>query len=129
MKKIEVGNRKVIFSSTLLIPEKEEVVISCDVDEKDTLTARITFEYDPIGETSKDNVNNAPIKPDATLDVNFDDDVFHLKFNNFSSTKGLSFAKPLVFAESDDGRDISLMAFVIKRSKMMQVELQIMVGA
>jgi hypothetical protein len=110
------------------IPDGEAAFFSCKVDEKDTLYCHISIKHDADDKEDDFEVDSAsnklPTRP--KLDVEFEDGEFRLGFVNFNSSAGTSLSKPLVFAESDDGRDITLMARIYKLKKMTQLNLQVM---
>lgn len=116
---VKVGNKRIVFSNSFFIPEGDDAFFSCEISETDIMTCKIKFIYEDDTEGQK---NIARVQGD------FDNEIFTLTFFNFTSATGTSISKPFIFAASDEGEDISLMARVIKLKNMMNVSIQVMLG-
>lgn len=116
---ITVGGRRVLDTSSIIVPMNEEAVVRCEFDEKDNVTVVFSFS-DLIDDEDKEN------KP--SIRVTGGDDRSHVQFNNFNSSTGHTLGKPIKFAESDSGERITFMATVYKYRLAHRIQYQIMAG-
>lgn len=114
---ITVGGRKIIGADSVIVPDGEEAVLSYDFDGNDNITFSVVFESEE-GE-GKNNPH---------LEVTWSDEKCIFKFKNFSSATGHSLREPMVFADSDGGEQISLLATVYKYRSSHRITFQIMLG-
>ncbi len=113
---IKVGNRKVLFSETLVVPEGETAEIETVVNGNEILKLRLTF---PQG-LEHEGTTNPVIKYELVGDC------FELRFANFIDPLGSFSNSPYTFAASSKGEPISYMATVYKRPTHAKIELQLM---
>ncbi|TFF38139.1 DUF6864 domain-containing function [Pseudomonas sp. RIT623] len=114
---ITVGGRKIIGSDNIIVPNGEEVVVTYKFDEADDVCISIVFDDLP-----DDEEKNPYLEVSGHLNKSA------FKFRNFNSATGHSLGKPMVFAESDAGENISLHATVYKYKQSHRIAFQIMLG-
>lgn len=110
---MKIGDKNIIISETLLIPDGEVAEISYEIAEGDLLTIKISFTEDPeISEQS--------------MEYEFRESEFIFKFKNFKDPLGTSNRQPIHFANSNAGEAISFLAVCRKLTGLSQILLQVM---
>lgn len=113
---MKVGNRRVLISETLFVPDGETAEIEKEVSEGEVLRLRLMFPQDVVHEGTTNPVIQYELKGDW----------YELRFANFTDALGSFSNSPYTFAVSSKGEQISYMATVAKRVSHMKLELQVM---
>lgn len=119
---IFIGNRKVLFSETVLCPESESINIKIKIPNEETLwDIQINFTEEEKKEGSKN-------KPQPHLNYRTEEDLWVLDFVNWTSSLGASFSTPAEIAVSVDDKPITLLAEVAKLAGgLYRANIQIMI--
>ncbi|MEX5583626.1 hypothetical protein [Pseudomonas lurida] len=115
---ITVGGKRVVGTSSIMVPIGEKAVVEYEFDGTDKVSCSFSFT-----ESSEDSEDKG-----AHVSIVGTDDCCEFVFINFNSPPGHSTGKPIVFADSDLGESISLMATVYKYKRSHRIDFQIMVG-
>lgn len=113
---MKIGNRRVLISETLFVPDGEIAEIEKEVNEGEILRLRLMF---PQGVLHEGTTNPVILYEQKN-------DWFELRFANFTDALGAFSNSPYVFAMSRKGEKIAYMATVGKRPSHMKLELQVM---
>jgi len=112
---IKVGNKKVILSTTLLVPDGEYAEFIYEIAPEDLLHCKFFFVQDGPDVTDKKTY----------VSSSYEDEIFVITFKNFNSSMGQSFNTPLNFALSNKREPIELLASVYKFGQITKIEMQI----
>lgn len=113
---ISIGNRKVIFSETLLCPVEDSINIKVDIpNEEELWLIKINFTE----EVEKDTKSH--------MNVLVENDLWILTFVNWTSSLGAIFTSPIEIARSIDDKPITILAEVAKLTGLYRINLQIMI--
>ncbi|PIB57810.1 hypothetical protein AOA61_05260 [Pseudomonas sp. 2995-1] len=115
---ITVGGKRVIGTSSIMVPNGEKAIVVYEFDDTDKVTCSFSF-----AESSEEGEDKG-----AQVSFRGKDDCSEFVFINFNSAPGHSTGKPIVFGTSDLDEDISLMATVYKYKRSHRIDFQIMVG-
>lgn len=116
---VKIGNREVLFSATIMVPDGEEASFSHLIAEGDSLNCTLKFVNEPADVKGKK----------TTIQSDFDNQVFTITFNNFESSLGHSTNKPVVIGVSNKDEPISFLATIFKLKTFTKVEMQVMLEA
>lgn len=115
---IKVGNRTVISTNTILIPENETAnIVLIPVKDEEPLYLDIVFEQD----------NDADNKmPSCSITGGGQNGI--MTFTNWSNNFGSHVMKPLFFATTDKGCHVSCIFVVTKLGNSYRLDIQFMLG-
>ena len=107
---MKIGNRVILLTETLFVPDGETVEITKNIAEGDDLNIKLRFSFD-------EAVNKVPgeeIKP--IIKYEHHDDWFEFLFENFTNSLGHSTTNPIEFALTNRREPITLMAISLYTS-------------
>jgi hypothetical protein len=113
---MKVGNRIVLISETLYVPDGETAEIEYQIATGDFLKIRLLFPQEVEHEGNKNPVIKYVVVGDW----------FEMYFANFKSPLGATTDSPTIFATSNAGESISYVAGVYKLKNFTKIELQVM---
>jgi len=117
---ITIGNRKVIFSETMLCPEDERIELQAQVpNEKEPWKMEVFFTVDEV------KSGGEPPKPNVRWDV--EDDIWKFNFKNWNLPLGATISKPVEVAVTTSGHSIKFIAEITKINTLYRMNLQFMV--
>jgi len=111
---IKIGNRVLLLSTTLFIPQNEECTILLEVGDDDPLPFIIKFEE------NKDNAGK------SGLNIHGENNTGIITFTNWTSSIGQSTQKPVIFGTTDNKEPLSLIANITKIDKLYKMDIQFM---
>lgn len=119
---IRIGDKEIFLSTTIFIPEDEKAILELNpVEGEKPLTLEIKFENDEPSEDKNEKKN-------ASFMIAGDGDKGVLTFRNWLRTFGSSITKPVFFASTDSGEQISLLCDAVKLGETYKIEFQFMIG-
>ncbi|WP_429169245.1 DUF6864 domain-containing function [Aeromonas rivipollensis] len=118
MVNVEVGNRKVISTNTILIPENETAkIILTPITTEPPLFLDVVFEQ-------KDDAENS--LPSCSITGSGQNGV--MTFTNWTNNLGSHIMKPIFFATTDGGYHVSCIFIVTKIGNSYRLDIQFMLG-
>ena len=109
-----IGNKKILISETLLVPDGEVAKVSTEIAEDDILNLEMRF------------VNDEKIEAKNNFTVDFVDNVFRFTFTNFNASTGVVNNTPISFALSNKREPITLFSIVQTLGTVVKIEIQVM---
>jgi hypothetical protein len=118
---MKIGNRVVLLTETLFVPDGETVEITQNIAEGDDLNIRLRFSIDE----AVSEVPGEERKPIIKYELL--DGWFEFSFENFTSSLGHSTNKPTEFALTNRREPISYMAAIYRQKASTKIDFQVMV--
>lgn len=112
---IRIGDKELVYSSSLIIPEGEEAWLSFKLDDWE-INFKIIFV------TSPDKTGPQEVKLEAIQDT------VHLSLINWNNSLGTAITKPTRIGETNDGRLLSFMANHWRIGTVHRLDLQFLLG-
>lgn len=109
-----IGNKKVLISETLLVPDGEVANVSAQIADDDILNLEIKF------------INDEKLEAKNQFKVDFENNVFRLTFSNFDAPTGVANNTPISFALSNKHEPITLLSIVQTLGAVVKIEIQVM---
>lgn len=116
---IKIGGRRILGASSVIVPDGEDAIVRYEFDGSDDVT--LAFSFSDLPEDEEDEKSPYVVITGA-------DDRSSFVFRNFNSATGHSLGKPIVFATSDAGENISLLATVYRYKRSRRIAFQVMLG-
>lgn len=114
---IKVGNRVLLFSTTIMIPDGEEAFLSYEIAEGDLLNCCFKFKIES-GDVSKEKKQG--------INLSFIDGTFIFEFQNFDSSFGHSTTNPVPFGLSNAAEPLLFLGNICKLKSFTKIEAQFM---
>jgi hypothetical protein len=118
---IKVGDKEVVLSETVFVPQHEEAELEIDLGVDDQLILVLAFEESVIKEDEKE-------KTKASFNISGEGNRGKITFKDWINTFGSSITKPIFFASDNGGNRISFLGNIVKLGEMYKVEIQLMRG-
>ena len=116
---MKIGNRTVLLSTTIMVPDGEEATLSHNIAEGDVLNCCLKFLQDPEDQQERK----------VTIQTEFEKNMFTFTFKNFNNSLGHTTSKPIEFGYSNKKEPLTLLAAIFKMKTFTKIELQIMLEA
>lgn len=114
---MKIGNRTVLISETIFLPDGEAAELEAAIRPDDILRLRLQASHDGVA------AGQEMSKPQINWDLI--DGVFQFNFKNFTQALGAATNSATVFGQSDIGEPISYWAVIYRLTSITKIELQI----
>lgn len=119
---IFIGNRRILFSETLLCPAEERINLNIPVPgEDEPWKIEIFFSH-----TEVSDVRNKKEKVKPAIHWTVEKEVWLINFENWNSPLGATLSTPSEIAISTNGYSLTLLAEVAKLTNLYRANIQIM---
>lgn len=116
---MKVGNRTVLISKTIFLPDGEAAELDAEINPNDLLILRL--------QASHDIVVDGLEKPKPQITWDLLDGVFHFNFKNFTQALGAATNTATLFGASDRGEPMVYWAVIYRLTSTTKIDLQVAV--